>query len=400
MPNPSMMVVLITVMINMMGVGLAWPILPLLVKDLTGANVSEIALTYGAIAIGFSVMQFAVAPFMGILSDRFGRKPIMLISLCALGADNIMLALAPSIGWMLAGRLIGGAFASTMAIANAYVADTTEEKDRAKGFGLIGAAFGVGFVIGPVLGGFLGEIDLRLPFWFAAAISFLNAGFGWFFLQESLPAHKRKARTISKSNPLSSIYWIFTTSGLSLIALVVLLQNSVQRGMESLWVLFTHHTYGWGMQEAGFSLAVVGICFIFVQGVLAGKIIPYLGEVNTIIYGGILSAAMFMMLAFNTWGLLGFIGIVPYVLGSSLASTALQTLASKQVSDSDQGYLQGAISGIGGLSAIIGPLIASGTFALFTSSFAPFDFPGAYFLLGAIVFVIAASLISKFSRVK
>ncbi|MCP4073800.1 MAG: TCR/Tet family MFS transporter [Hyphomicrobiales bacterium] len=383
----SLLIVLFTVMINMMGVGMAWPILPLLVRELTGGSISQVATIYGATAIIFSLMQFIVSPLMGILSDRFGRKPVMLVALAALGFDNILLALAPTISWMFFGRLIGGAFASTMAIANAFVADTTKPDKRAKGFGLIGAAFGIGFVIGPLVGGILGEIDLRLPFWFAAFLSFANVGFGWFLLKETLPRENRRKRSLRQSNPVSSIHWMFTTTGLAAIGAITLISSTMQRGLESLWVLFTQHQYGWGMQDAGFSLAIVGVSFIIVQGFLAGRIIPWLGEIRTIIYGSLLSASMFFLLAFNTLGILGYLGIIPHVLGWALASTAMQTLASKQVNASEQGYLQGALSGIAGLAAIVGPLLSNSSFAWFTSTGSAFIFPGAYFLFGGIMLV-------------
>lgn len=397
MPNPSLLIVLFTVTINMLGVGLVWPILPVMVKELTGGSISQVATIYGAIAIIFSIMQFIVAPIMGILSDRFGRKPVMLVSLAALGCDNILLALAPTIEWMFVGRLIGGAFAASMAIANAYVADTTTAENRAQGFGLVGAAFGIGFIAGPLLGGFLGEIDLRYPFWFAAMLSFINVGFGWIYLKESLPLEKRQKRSLLKSNPIASIRWIFTTAGLSLIAVIILVSNSMQRGMESLWVLFTQHQYGWGIQEAGVSLAIVGVSFVVVQGFLAGKIIPVIGEIRTIVYGMALTASMFIMLSVNTWGVLGYFGVIPHVLGSALASTAIQTYASKQVDATQQGYLQGAISGLGGLGAIFGPLFSTSSFAWFTSESAPFIFPGAYFAFAGIILLLCALLASRIS---
>ena len=382
-------------MINMMGVGLAWPILPLLVKELTGGSVSEVATMFGAAVIVFNVMQFVVGPIMGILSDRFGRKPVMLLSLAAFGFDNILLALAPTIGWIFIGRLIGGAFASTMSISYAYIADTTDEAGRAKGFGLVGAAFGVGFVIGPVLGGLLGEIDLRLPFWVAAFLAFANVGFGWFFLKESLPPEKRVSRTLRQSNPLTAVSWIFTTKSLTIIAVVMLLFNTMQRGLESVWVLFSQHQFGWGMREAGISLAVVGVSYIVVQGFLVSRIINWLGESKTIFYGLLLSASMNFLLAFNTWGLLSYFGIVPNVLGTAIATTAIQTIASKKVAANQQGYLQGAIAGIGGLAAIIGPILSNFSFAWFTSASSPINFPGAFFLLAAILLPLAAWLATK-----
>jgi DHA1 family tetracycline resistance protein-like MFS transporter len=399
MPNPSLFIVLGAVTINMMGVGLVWPILPLLVKELTGGSVSQVAVLYGATAIVFAIMQFVFSPIMGTLSDRFGRKPVMLVALTALGFDNILLAMAPTIGWMFVGRLIGGAFASSIAIANAYVADTMDEKDRALGFGLVGAALGIGFVVGPIVGGILGEIDLRLPFWVAAATSFINVGFGCFLLRESLPPEKRKVWSLRQSSPLSSIHWMFTTTGLILIATISLISTTMERGLESVWVLFSQHQYGWGMKDAGISLALVGVSFIVVQGILAGKVIPWLGEIRTIIYGSSLSAVIFFLLAFNKSSLLGFLGTIPHVLGWALASTAITTLASKRVDASSQGYMQGALGGITGFAAIIGPLMATSSFAWFTSINSPINFPGAFFIFGAGLLAISAIMATKLRQI-
>lgn len=392
MPNRSFLIVLVTVAINMMGVGLVWPTLPALVEDLTGGTVSQTAVYYGGIAVIFSVMQFIFAPILGALSDRYGRRKVMLIALTALGLDNIFLALAPTIGWMFIGRALGGMFGATMSIANAYVADTSNEKDRAGAFGMIGAAFGVGFILGPLLGGILGDIDLRLPFYVAAGLSFTNVIFGYFLLEESLPQEKRSTEAVKLTNPFGKIGWLFSNRVLLILGATVLLATTMQRGLEGVWVLFTQHQYGWGTKETGFSLAVVGISYIFVQGWLVRKVIPVLGETNTIIYGFILSSTMYVFLSFNTVGLFGYLGIIPHVIGWGCAQVAIQTIASKQVESNQQGLLQGALTSIGGLSAILGPAIATASFAYFTSPLAPINFPGAYFALGALVMVIAAIL--------
>ncbi|MCB1460723.1 MAG: MFS transporter, partial [Nitratireductor sp.] len=192
MPSRAILVVLATVVINMTGVGLVWPILPKLVEELSAGSISHVAITYGSIAVIFSVMQFAFGPVFGAMSDRFGRRPVMLVALAGLGLDNLLLAMAPNLGWIFVGRALGGVFGSTFSVANAYMADVSTGKDRAAAFGMVGAAFGVGFVIGPAIGGLLGELDLRLPFWFAAGFSFLNLAFGWLFLEETLPAEKRR----------------------------------------------------------------------------------------------------------------------------------------------------------------------------------------------------------------
>lgn len=395
MLNPSFVIVLATIMINMMGVGLVWPILPKLVEELTGGTLSEVSAVYTATVVVFSIMQFAVAPLMGILSDRFGRKPIMLFSLAALGVDYLLLAIAPSMIWMFIARSVAGAFAATFSIANAYVADTMEPDKRAGGFGLIGAAFGLGFIVGPVIGGFLGEIDLRLPFWFAASVSFLNVVFGAMFMRESLPPEKRRKRGLIQSNPFSSVRWMFKKPMLFLMAVILLLANTMQRGLESIFVLFTQHQYGWGMADAGISLAIVGVCFVVVQGFLAGKIIPMFGERNVIVWGLGVSSMFYFVMAFNRLSWIGFVGIVPHVSGWALASTAIQSFASRQVEADSQGYLQGAITGLGGLSAIFGPILAGSSFSWFTSQNAPFHFPGAFFVLAGGVLVLSSLLAGR-----
>ncbi|MBL4597645.1 MAG: TCR/Tet family MFS transporter [Rhizobiaceae bacterium] len=395
MLTPSLIIVLITVVINMMGVGLSWPILPALVRELSGGTVSETAAIYGLMAVIYALMQFTFAPLLGGLSDRFGRKPVMLIALTALGLDNILLAWAPSIEWVFFGRLVGGILASSMAIANAYVTDVTTKEDRAAGFGLIGAAFGLGFIIGPVAGGILGEIDLRLPFYCAAALSLLNVAFGIVMLRETLPKEKRSKKSLALSNPLSSVSWLAKNNILLMLGFALFFATTMERGLESIWVLFTQERYGWGMKEAGSSLALVGICFVFVQGFLVARVVKRFGEMKVLVFGMSLSASLYLFLSFNTVGIISFWGIVPHIIGWGCATPALQALASHQIDESEQGYLQGALSGVTGLSAIIGPAISTAMFSYFTSESAPIYFPGAFFLFGAIFLLLAAAFGSR-----
>jgi len=374
----------------MMGAGLVWPTLPSLVAELTGGSISQTAAIYGATAVVFSLMQFLFAPLMGALSDRYGRRRVMLIALTALGLDNIFLAFAPTIGWMFFGRALGGVFGATVSIANAYIADTTESKDRAAAFGMIGAAFGVGFIIGPILGGFLGTYDLRLPFYCAAALSFANAIFGYFYLQETLPIEKRDTSSLKRANPFATLKLLASTRVLLLLGVALMLVSAMQRGLEALWVIFSELQYGWNSQETGFSLAIVGASYVFVQGFLVRKVIPRFGEINTIIGGFLLSATMYVMLAFNTNGLLGYFGIIPYIIGWGCAQPALQAIASRQVGDGKQGLLQGALTSVGGLAAVAGPAMSTTSFSYFTSPLAPIYFPGAFFLFGAFILILSA----------
>lgn len=395
MPSKSVLIVLATVTLNMTGVGLVWPILPRLVAELTSGSFAETTAIYGTIAIIFSVMQFIFAPIMGALSDRYGRRPVMLVALAGLGLDNIFLALAPSIGWMIFGRALGGVFGATFSVANAYMADVTEGKDRAAAFGLIGAAFGVGFILGPFLGGILGEIDFRLPFYCAAALSFLNVLFGLFFLEESLPSEKRSHKSLFLSNPFSTLAWLGSKKVLLPLVFALFLANTIQRGLEGVWVLFTEIQYGWGPREAGFSLAIVGICFVIVQGFLVKPVVAKFGERATILGGFTLSAVVYFCLSINTMGAIGYIGIIPHVLGWGVAGPALQALVSKNVDEKSQGLAQGGMSAISGLAAILGPAFSTFSLAFFTSEYAPFQFNGAYFLIGALVLLIAANIGSK-----
>lgn len=374
----------------MTGVGLFWPILPMLVQELGGGGVSHTAVIYGLLSVVYALMQFIFAPMMGALSDRFGRRPILLVALTGMGLDSILLALAPNLAWVFAGRALGGIFGATFSVANAYMADISREEDRAGAFGMVGAAFGIGFILGPLLGGVLGEIDLRLPVFAAAALSFLNVAFGWFFLRESLPAESRSQTPLLQTNFVAAIKWLVLRPVIVPLALALLIANTMQRGLESIWVLFTGVQYGWGAREAGFSLAVVGISYVVVQGFLVKRVVARLGEAATIAAGFSLSAVMYLMLSVNQSGLIGFVGIVPHVIGWGVAGPALQALASRQVQASQQGLLQGTLTSISGLAAVAGPMIATGTFAWFTSQSAPFAFPGAFFLGGGLLLFLAA----------
>jgi len=377
-------------MINMMGAGLVWPTLPSLVMELTGGTVSRTAAIYGATAVVFSLMQFLFAPLMGALSDRYGRRRVMLVALTGLGLDNIFLALAPTIGWMFFGRALGGIFGATVSIANAYIADTTTSKDRAAAYGMVGAALGIGFIIGPIAGGFLGSYDLRLPFYCAAALSFGNAIFGYFYLEETLPEEKRTKGSLKQANPFGALKLLGSTKVLFLLGIALMLVSAMQRGLEAVWVIFSELQYGWDKQQTGFSLAIVGASYVFVQGYLVRKVVPRFGEINTIIGGFLLSALMYVILAFNTSSTLGFVGIIPYIIGWGCAQPALQAIASRQVSEGKQGLLQGSLTSIGGLAAVAGPALSTTSFSYFTSALAPVYFPGAFFLLGAFILIISA----------
>ena len=258
--------IILTVVIDMLGVGLAWPILPQLVRELSGLEVSNAAFVYGVLMSGFALIQFLISPFVGMLSDRYGRRPILLISLGGLSIDYIILALAPNLAWLVIARIVAGLFSATVSTANAYIADVTPKKDRAAAFGMLGAAFGIGFTIGPLIGGVLGGIDLQYPFYLAAALAFGNMVFGYFILQESLPVEKRTPLDPKRANPFKAMKYIGRYSSLTVLLIALFLSGIAQQGLQGICVLWTEVEFDWGVAEAGYSLAWVGVCMAFVQG--------------------------------------------------------------------------------------------------------------------------------------
>lgn len=392
-PKSAVTFILITVVINMLGIGLAWPILPKLVEELTGGSVSEAATVYGLLVSGYALMQFVFGPIMGALSDRFGRRPVLLIALTGLGLDYIILALAPTIAWVVVGRIVAGILGATMSTANAYMADVTPKDKRAAAFGMIGAAFGVGFIIGPLAGGVLGAIDLRYPFYLAAALSLLSVIFGYFVLPESLPQKKRRALRWREANPLGALMQIRQYDSILMLILALFLVALSQAGLQAIWVLWSDAQLGWTIVEAGYSLAVVGITTVIVQGWLVGIIVPRFGERRVMFFGFFISAIMSFALPFVTVGWLVYVGIVFHFIGWGSASPALQGLMSKLVPENQQGLLQGTLTSINSIGMIIGPLMASQIFALATGRFAHLGYPGAWFFVGAVFYLLAMLVI-------
>jgi DHA1 family tetracycline resistance protein-like MFS transporter len=395
--NPLTFIIL-TVVIDMLGVGLAWPILPQLVRDLSGQEISQAAFTYGVLMSGFALIQFLISPFIGMLSDRFGRRPVLLISLGGLSVDYIILAMAPNLAWLVVGRIVAGLFSATVSTANAYIADVTPKKDRAAAFGMLGAAFGIGFTIGPLIGGVLGGIDLQYPFWLAAALAFGNMVFGYFILPESLPAEKRAPLDPKRANPFSALKYIGRYQSLTVLLIALFLSGIAQQGLQGIWVLWTEVQFDWGVAEAGYSLAWVGVCMAFVQGYLVRKVVPRFGEKRVLISGYIISMIAFAGLPLLTAGWMVYPGILFHILGWGCAGPCLTALVSQNVPDNEQGLLQGTITSVNTMTMIAGPLIATGIFAKSVGENAWFAMTGAYYFFAAALMAATLMIVVRAMR--
>ena len=384
-----MIFILITVFIDVLGIGIIIPILPELIKEFAGGSTTIAGRWFGVLAACYAVTQFFFAPILGALSDRVGRRPVILISLFGLGVDYIIMGFAPSIGWLFAGRLLAGVMGASITTANAYIADVSKPENRARNFGLIGVAFGLGFIFGPALGGILGGIDLRLPFFAAAGLALVNWLYGFFVLPESLPPENRDEFKWRKANPVGSVAVLRSyplVAGLATSFIFIIL---AQRGLETVWVLYTGHKFGWDAQANGLSLALVGVMATIVQGGLVQPVIKRFGERRAILGGLVIAVITYLGYGMATagWMLLAFI-----VFGSigGVAGPAIQGLVAGTVAPHDQGKVQGAIQSLMSLTAIVAPLLfTAGLFSYFTSDAAPIELPGAPFLLGAVMYAAA-----------
>lgn len=375
--------ILITVLIDILGIGLVIPILPELIGQLTGSPAAGSS-AYGLFIAVYAAMQFLFAPILGSLSDRFGRRPVLLVSLLGAGLDYVLMALAPTLWLLFVGRVIAGITGANITVANAYIADVTPPAERARNFGLIGAVFGIGFIIGPALGGFLGNIDLRLPFWAAAALALLNWLYGWFVLPESLKEENRRPFGRAQLNPLGAFRVLGrhrVVLGLTFTLVCTFLAQNI---LNSTWVLFTSFRFGWGPLENGYSLAFLGILTALVQGGLIRVLLPLLGEQRAILAGMLISTA-----AMTSYGLLSreWVLYATMMAGSlaGIAGPAVQGLVSRSVSAQEQGSVQGALASLASLTGVVGPLLGTQVFAFFTGPAVAVSQPGMPFLVGAVL---------------
>ncbi len=380
--------IFVTVLIDVTGLGIIIPVIPQLIMELTGEGLSKAALYGGWLMFCYAFMQFACAPIIGALSDRFGRRPVLLLSLAGFGIDYVITGFAPTIYWLFGARIVAGITGASITTANAYIADISSPEKRAQNFGLIGAAFGLGFIIGPVIGGLLGELGSRIPFFAAAGLAFLNCLYGYFILPESLPKEKRRPFEWKRANPLGSLQQIRKFPAISGLVGVFFLLYMSHHATQSTWTYFTMDKFGWDEAMVGFSLGIVGISVAIVQGGLTRIVIPKIGEVNSVYVGLMFSTLGFLAFAFSPSGTVLLALIFPFALGG-FAGPALQGIIANEVEDNQQGEVQGALTSLISFTAIIGPPLMTGLFGYFTSDSAPIDLPGAAFVAGAMLTFLA-----------
>lgn len=385
----ALIFVLITVAINSVGFGIIIPVLPELIRALTGLENNAAALHLGGMTFVFALMQFICMPIVGGLSDAYGRRPIMLVSVGALAFDYLLMALAPTVALLYVARAISGAFGATFSTANAYIADTSPPEKRAQNFGLVGAVFGVGFILGPVLGGWLGEFGPRIPFFAAAAICALNFVYGWFVLPETHKPEKRRAFSLKRSNAIGSMKSLGRIKGVRALLFVYFLLAIAHTVYPSTYTLSTQEALGWSTADVGNSLGAFGLASLFVQGWLIRIIIPKTGQFYAAVIGIIGAALAYAILGNASAGWIVY-AAGPFAALAGLYGPSITNMMSVRVDDTEQGELQGAIGAAQGLAMMIGPLIMTGTFFIFANrDTSPIYLPGSPFLVASLLTVLA-----------
>ena len=384
--------IFVTLLIDITGWGIILPVIPKLIKELIHGDISEAAQYGGWLGFAYAFTQFIFSPVVGNLSDRYGRRPIILISLFGFAVDYIFLALAPSIGWLFLGRIIAGFTGASISTASAYITDISTDKDRAKNFGMIGAALGMGFIIGPVIGGLLGHYGSRIPFYAAACLCILNFLYGYFILPESLDKEKRRKFEWKRANPIGSLQFLSNHHEISGLVIVLILIYIGIHAVQSNWHFFTMYTFGWTERMVGISLGVLGLLLGLVQGILIRWTTPKLGEHKSIVYGLIGYAVGLSLFAFATQEWMMFIFLIPYSLGG-ICGPALQSVITKNIPSNEQGELQGALTSLVSATSILGPPIMTNLFYYFTHDEMPFKFPGAPFLFASILMIISVIIL-------
>ena len=385
------------VLLDMLALGIIVPVLPRLVVSFMGGDTAGAAEVYGVFGAAWALMQFLFSPFLGALSDRFGRRPIVLISNIGLGLDYILMALAPSLSWLFVGRVISGITSASISTGFAYVADVTPPERRAARFGLLGVAFGAGFVLGPALGGIAGAVDPRLPFWIAAVLSLLNAAYGLFVLPESLAPEKRAPFSWRNANPLGSLALLRSHRALVGLAGVYFLGQLAHAILPSVTVLYMSYRYGWDERMVGFVMAGVGICSMMVQGGLIGLVVTRFGERTALMMGLVFGTIGFATYAVAASGAI-FLAGIPLMALWGFANPATLALMSGRVGPQEQGQVQGANGSIAGIANMIGPGLFTQIFAWAIRPEAGWHFPGAPFVFAALMLIVAMAIAWRATR--
>jgi DHA1 family tetracycline resistance protein-like MFS transporter len=390
--NAAIGFIFITLLIDVIGFGIIIPVMPKLIEELAHVDLSQASRIGGFLLFAFAITQFFFSPLVGNLSDRYGRRPVLLASLFGFAIDYLFLAFAPTIGWLFLGRVVAGITGASFTTASAYIADISTAEDRAKNFGMIGAAFGLGFIIGPAIGGLLGGFGTRVPFLVAAGLCLLNFLYGFFILPESLKPENRRPFEWVRTIPGVSIYKLRQYPAITGLVFALFLVYIGSHAVQSNWSFFTIERFHWSTSMIGVSLAVVGLLVGAVQAGLTRVVNPRIGNEKSIYLGLLLYAIGMFLFAFATQSWMMFVFLVPYCLGG-ICGPALQSMMASHVPSNQQGELQGSLTGVMSITTIIGPLIMTNIFAHFTAKTASVYFPGAPFLVGG-VFMLASAAIA------
>ncbi len=389
--------IFVTVVVDVLAMGVVIPVLPKLVEGFLGGDTSRAAAIYGLFGTIWALMQFVCSPILGAVSDHVGRRPVILISCLGLGLDYLFMAMAPTLGWLFVGRVISGITSASMATAMAYIADVTPVEQRAASFGVMGAAFGLGFVLGPALGGLLGSIDPRLPFWASAVLALVNTLYGFFVLPESLTPERRSAFSWRKANPLGSLELLRSHQELFGLAGVATLYYLAHTVLPSMFVLYAGYRYGWGARTVGLTLAIVGVCAMIVQGGLVKPLVAKFGERTTLMLGLVCGAIGFTAYSLVPQGWMIWL-FTPILACMGIFGPSLQSLMSKRVQPHEQGKLQGANASIIGITGMVGPALFTQSFSRSIAPGARIHFAGTPFLLAGILIFSALLLAQRVTR--
>lgn len=386
--NAAVGFIFITMLIDIIGIGIIIPVIPKLLQELNHSDISEAAQLGGWLAFAYAFTQFLFAPFMGSLSDRFGRRPVLLISLMAFSVDYLILALAPTVAWLFVGRIVAGVTGASISTAMAYISDVSTPENKAKNFGLVGAAFGIGFIIGPVIGGLLGQYGSRVPFYAAAILCFVNFVYGYFVLPESLSPEKRRAFEWKAANPIGALARLKKFPQIILLVAAMFFMYFASHAVHGNWSFYTMYRYDWDERMVGLSLGAIGVLVALVQGGLVRFVNPRIGNGKSILLGFAFQAVGLTLIGLAVQDWMIFLFLIPYSLGG-LAGPAIQSEITNHVPANEQGQIQGTLASLNSATATIGPLVMTNIFYYFTHDSAPFLFPGAPFILAAFLVIMA-----------